>query len=74
MGTAELYISLLELFEGKVSLQDMKTLSLPELYKLRDAKLKLIKEKQELQRKMEEKQKAKMDAQKKKNSPSKRKH
>jgi len=51
-------MSLLELFEGKISLDDIKKTPLPELYKLRDAKLKILKEKQELQRKMEEKQKA----------------
>jgi len=50
-------MSLLELFEGKIDLDTLKKLSLPEIYKLRDAKLKFIKEKQEIQKKMEEEHK-----------------
>ena len=55
-------MSLLELFEGKITLEALQKMDLPKIYQLRDAKLQIIQEKQKLQKKMEEQ--AKRDSKK----------
>lgn len=48
----------MELFEGKVSLHELVEMDIPMIYDLRDAKIRLIEEKQKLQKKMEEQAKS----------------
>ena len=68
---ADLAISLLELFEGRVSLSEMFVTPLNFLYSLRDSKIELVREKQKVQAEYERKAKEAAEANRK-SSPARR--